>query len=237
MPSRRPIALLAAAAALLAPAATADAARTERFVAFFRVEQRTRWAEPTIDTTVGCDRVYRERHGSETVTLRTQPVRVRFTRLPGGSVALAYGPLHRPQLGLDGSGRAERTYLYKSHRTYGPCTPQPGVTIGREHDRDRSCDGDFRSRVQFAGIRRRFEPVFQATNHHALIGLFDCAVEHADTVDIPVTGIPGNLPAAQVFGAEEYVILRARKTFRKAFPSGGSTTTTVSWTLRMRRAT
>lgn len=237
MPSHRRIALLVVvAASVLAPAATAGAARTERFVAFFRIQQRTTWAEPTTDTTVGCDRVYSERHGTESSTLRTKPARARFTRLPGGSVAIAFGPLHRPVLGLEGRGRAERAYVSKSFRTYGPCTPRPGFTVGREDDVDGSCDAGFRSRVQFVGIGRRFEPIVRVTNPLELGVLLPCDVEHADTVNWPVTSIAGNLPPGRIFGEEEYVILKARERFRRAFQTGGSTTTHVSWTLRMRRA-
>lgn len=233
---RSPALLVAAAAALLLPAATAGAAPVERFVAFFRVEQRTRWGEPELDTTVGCDKVHRERHGTDVTTLRTQPVRVRFRRLPGGAAMLAFGSPKRPQPGLEGTGTVRRTYVFESYRENGPCTPRPGFTIGREDDVDADCDGRFRTLVRFADPGRSFRPLFVRARLLELGSVLPCDVEFPQGVKRPLTGIEGTLSAARVFGRDEYVIVRGRKTFRDTFEQGGGTTMTVTWTLRMRRA-
>lgn len=126
--------------------------------------------------------------------------------------------------------------MRKSWLIFGPCTAAPGQRGGRSHDVDEQCDGTFRTNVQFAGIGRRFKPIVQASHQLQLGGLLLCDVEHPEEVTGTLTAIPGRLPAGRVFGEQEYVILRARDTFRETFADGGSATTTVSWTLRMRRA-
>lgn len=230
---------LAGAAALLAAApATAGAARTERFVAFFKLDQRTTWSDPSHDGPIqgSCDSSYFERHGSETATLKTEPARVRVTRLPGGGMAIAYGNPRKPKPALFARGKVDRTYVHKSYVTDGPCRPTAGRVTGREDDVDTTCDGPFGSRVILTSIMGRLKPTISHYDRLALLTIDECQMTFPEGANALGTGIVGRLPAGRVFGDEELVIVRARDTMTETV-EGRKATTHVRWTLRMRRAT
>jgi len=237
--TRRLAALAVALVGSVALPTVADA-RVERFVAQLKLDQRTTWSEPLYDgpVTGSCDSRYYERRGIETTRFRTIPIRVRVMRLPGQTIGtFAYGSARKPVRALRGKGQVSRTYVSKASVTDGPCRPTPGVVHGEEDDVDTSCDGTFESEVL---LNLRVGSVLPSIRHTNLLTLGDavlhCDAEYPHEIDRYVTALAGRLSWSEVFGDEEYVIVRARETVEGPISNGGTSKADVRMTLRMRRA-
>jgi hypothetical protein len=241
--TRSALASLAATALLLsAVAAPAEAARRpQRFVAYVKAEQTTKWEEPSWALSVGkCSESSGSAHGSEHTVIRTKPIRVVVVRAPG-SMAMSYGPLRKPVGGLAGKGSIKSSYFSRTRHTPGSC--EPGPVTGAESDKDESCEASpMEWIVQIQSSGGKVTPIFIESEglKFPTLDLSDCPVHTPEGAQSHMTSIPARLPAAKVFDPdEEFVVVTGRKSFHDTQDVGyavRSMTTTVRWTLRLRRA-
>jgi hypothetical protein len=239
---RTPLILLVATAAVGIVASPAGAAsRPERFVAYVKAVQTTEWEEPAWTLPVGkCSESSGSASGTERTVLRTKPVRVIVLRAAGG-LAMSYGPLRKPMTGLPGKGSIKSSYVSRTRHTPGSC--EPGPVTGADRDKDESCEASpMHWFVQINAAGGKATPLFIENEglKFPTLGLEDCVIHRPDGAPSHVTGVPARLPASRVFDRdEEFVVVTGRRSFRDTQELGYATrtmTTTVRWTLRLRRA-
>lgn len=228
--------------AFTAVAAPAEGARRpERFVAYVKAEQTTKWQDPSWSVPVGrCSESSGSAYGTETTIIRTKPVRVLVVHALG-SLAVSYGPPRRPLTGLPGKGSIKSTYVSQTRHTPGSC--EPGSVTGAEQDRNESCEASpMQWWIQLNAAGGKATPIFIENEglEHPTLGLEDCVVHVPEGAHSRMTGVPARLPLGKVFDRdEEFVVVIGRKTFQDTQELGYTTrtmTTSVRWTLRLRRA-
>jgi len=225
---------LAALGAAALPA-TADAS-SARFVAYVEGRQVTTWEMPRYQIgAADCQGTqFRTASGSETVTFRTKPARLRAYRPnPKAGVMLTYGAWGRFAAGkphLAATGTITRAYSESLEWEPGPCgapAPQPA--------RFNDCGSErWTPEVRLSWVGKRVEVDADSSG----IPFVNCelrsptGVEQGDFTDT----VSQRYPARDLFDRSQGLVeVLGRKTFTEQFDHG-TTTTTVTWKLRLRRA-
>lgn len=233
---RARIALAALALSAAAPPAAAEAASSARFVASLEGRQVTSWEQPRYQFGTGdCKGTpYRAARGSETIAFRTSPARLLAYRPnPRAGVTVKYGTWSRFAAGrpwLNGTGSVDRAFTESLTYEAGPCgAPPPPAPRSDDCGTER-----WRPVVRLAWTRGRVEVDADGDG----IPFLNCeiqsppGVEEGDLTD----GIGQRYPARDLFDPSQGLVeVLGRRTFTAKIEHG-TTTTTVRWKLRLRRA-
>jgi hypothetical protein len=227
--------IIAALAAAALPAA-ADA-KEARFVAYVEGKQLTTWQIPRHQDGVrDCKGAqFKAQSGSETVRFSTKPARLlAYKPNAGAGVTVKYGTWSRFAAGkpaLKGAGPMTRAFTETVDHEPGPCgapaPEEPGVTDCRA-DRWKP-----EVRLSWNGSRVSVDA------DEAQLRFVEC------TLFVPTGvyeqdftgGVEQRYPARDLFDRSQGLVeVLGRKTFSGDLPFGGTTTTTITWKLRLRRA-
>ncbi len=227
--------LACAAAGAGAIPAVADAS-SARFVAYVEGRQVTTWDMPRHQLgSADCKgALFSTAHGTETVTFRTKPARLLAYRPnPQAGVALLYGTWNRFAAGraaLQGAGTITRAHTETQEYEPGPCGAPPPAP-----PKPNDC-GTQRWKPQ---VRLRWDGnTVSVDADEPKLRFALCTVHSASGVhDGDFTeGVGQRYPARDLFDRSQGLVeVLGRKTLREQLRFG-TTTTTITWKLRLRRA-
>jgi hypothetical protein len=240
---KRAVALAAVAVAALAPAGAAEAApqKTARFVAYVSGKQVTTWNMPRYATYRDCQgQRYTEGEGREVVTFRSEkPTRLLVYKNGAYGPFVRYGTWSRfgqsTAIGIQATGKADRT-----GRVVHSLEPSVCHDAGDPTSEDTGpYDCGSRPYSPAVGLDWRGNRLTLATLDLFPEPFQNCPLNVPAGVDgQDITKISERYPARDLFDRSQgLVVVLGRQTFTGKFQSDhGTTTTTVTWKLRLRRA-
>lgn len=241
-------AVLLGGAATPALAQSPASARQHLFVASLKADVVTTWEEPSWRND-GCQvRTVAEASGAETTRIRTTPIRVRVLAA-GKDAAIAYGPLRKPVGGLPGKGSVKAEHAIFADHSPGACAFD-GYAPADIDDQHGCEDGHMQWTVQMLSVKGRLAPA--PLQQRAPEAMDNCTIYRPSEASSAWMRSGIRVPMSEIRNRDqEYVVLRGRSLTRETIILDEATTiildeatdhfrklsTTVRWTLRMRRAT
>lgn len=232
-------AVVAAVAATPAAAQSPASQRPHLFVASLKADLITKWEEPSW-TNDGCHvKTVSEASGQQTERIRTAPIRVRV--IPAlKDAAFGYGSLRKPVGGMAGKGEAKAEHAIFADHSPGLCAID-GYAPADVDDQHQCEDRYMQWTVQMISVKGRIGPVPIAKREAGAMD--ECTVYKPRDAASIWSKAGMRVPMAEIRNRDqEYVILQGRHQIRETQILDESSghmrkmSTSVRWTLRMRRA-